>query len=359
MTDITATKTVDMWRRKLIESAHDAVISIDHRQRIDLLNPAAEKMFGYTAEEAMGKNVNILMPEPYASEHEGYIARYERSGEGHVIGKTRELVARRKSGEIFPIELSLTEIGEGRELRYVAFLRDISEKAQLQAQATGQARLETVDVTTAMMVHEIANPLYGISVTLEILQRQIHKTTKKTVGATLERMGDEISRLKALIKDYRSLAARDQYRFLPSSLPNVIEEFCTMEMPKLVVKGITLETEFESGLPAIYADREKIKQILLNLCQNAEDAMPEGGALTLKCYESAGKVILEVRDTGVGIPEDFDLFVPFKTTKSFGTGLGLIITQRIVERHEGRLSYTSEAGKGTTFTVAFPACTAS
>ena len=354
-----AINLAELLCQKLIENTNEAVISIDHLGQIALFNPAAEKMFGYTADEAIGKNVNVLMPEPYASEHDSYIYRYERSGEGRVIGKTREVAARRKSGETFPIEISVTEIGEGRELRYVAFLRDISEKAQLQAQVTERARLETIDVTTAMMVHEIANPLYGISVTLEVLQRQMRKTTKKTVGAMLERIGDEISRLKALIKDYRSLASRDQYRLVPSSLTNIIEEFCAMEIPKLVVKGISLEAALEPGLPEIYADSEKIKQVLLNLCQNAEDSMPEGGTLTLKCYESEGRVILEVCDTGVGIPEDFDLFVPFKTTKSFGTGLGLIITQRIVARHEGSLSYTSEPGKGTTFVVSLPAHSAS
>jgi len=343
----------------LIDTMRDAVISIDHRREIGIFNPAAEKMFGYSAEEVIGKNVTVLMPEPYASEHESYIARYQRSGKERVIGKTREVAGQRKSGEIFPLEVSVTEISEGHEQRFVAFVRDISDKAELQTQVTEQARRETIDVTTAMMVHEIASPLYGISVTIEVLQRQLHKTTKKTMGTTLQRIGDEISRLKELIKDYRELALREQYNLHPISLPDLIEEFFLMEQPRLVVKGIDLETSFEPELPAIYADGDKIKQVLLNLCHNAEDAMPEGGSLALKCYELAGKVALEVQDTGVGIPKDFELFVPFKTTKSFGTGLGLIITQRIIKRHEGSLSYTSEPGKGTTFMVSFPVYAAS
>ena len=335
------------------------MISIDRLGQIGIFNPAAEKMFGYSAEEVIGKNVTVLMPEPYASEHESYIARYKRSGQARIIGRTREVAARRKSGEIFRVEISVTEIRENHEQRFVAFVRDISDKAELQAQVTDQARRETIDVTTAMMVHEIANPLYGISLTIEVLQRQLPKIAKKTVNAALQRISDEITRLKELIKDYRSLASRDQYNLCSVSLPDLVEEFCLMEKPKLVVKAIGLETSFDPELPAIYADGEKIKQVLLNLFQNAEDAMPEGGTLTLKGYESEGKVMLEVQDTGVGIPEDFDLFVPFKTTKSFGTGLGLIITQRIIARHDGSLSYRSEPGKGTTFIVALPPYSAS
>jgi two-component system, sporulation sensor kinase E len=110
----------------------------------------------------------------------------------------------------------------------------------------------------------------------------------------------------------------------------------------------------EPGLPVVYADPDKIKQALLNLCKNAEEAMAQGGTLSVAAYKSGGKVVTEVSDTGVGIPKDFNLFEPFKTTKVSGTGLGLVITRRIVSQHQGSLTYASEPGKGTRFFVSLP-----
>ena len=121
MTDLTSQKRAENWLRKLIETTQDGVVSIDRSGQIALFNPAAEKMFEYSAAEVMGKKVNLLMAEPYAGEHDAYIARYEETGEARAIGKIRAVAARRKDGEIFPIELSVNEVDESDEQRYVAF----------------------------------------------------------------------------------------------------------------------------------------------------------------------------------------------------------------------------------------------
>jgi two-component system sensor kinase FixL len=357
MTDISARKAAENWRRKLIETTQDAVIAIDRKAQVVLFNPAAEKMFGYAAEQVIGKKINLLMPLPYTSEHDRYIARYERTGERRAIGKIREVAGWRKNGEIFPIELSVTELDAKSEVRHIAFVRDISEKAELQAAVVEKARLASLNEIAAKAVHEIGNPLQSIAMTieLELLERRTAAAGNEGVATMLKSLENEVSRLKRLLYDFRTLSMRENYDLRPASLADIVQDLCSLESSKHISKGIRVEIEVEPGLPPVLADRDKIKQALLNLCKNAEEAMPEGGTLTIRGYESGGKVSLEVSDTGIGMPQNFTLFEPFKTTKASGTGLGLSIVQQIVSRHQGSLSYTSEPGKGTTFTLTFPA----
>ena len=136
---------------------------------------AAERTFGYTAEEIVGRKVNELMAEPYGSEHDEYIDRYERTGEAHAIGRIRTVTAKRKSGELFPIELSVTEIEVDEDVHYAAFIRDISEKAKLQEQLVERERLATIGTTAAKIGHELANPLNGMSLTIQLLEQRLNR----------------------------------------------------------------------------------------------------------------------------------------------------------------------------------------
>jgi two-component system sensor kinase FixL len=132
------------WLASLIETTQDAVVSIDRRGCIVLFNGAAERVFGYGADEIVGRKVNDLMAEPYATEHDEYIARYEKTGEARAIGRIRTVTARRKDGEPFPIELSVTEIAVDQDAHYAAFIRDISEKTRLQSQLVDSERLAAI-----------------------------------------------------------------------------------------------------------------------------------------------------------------------------------------------------------------------
>ena len=136
--DISEVRRGRAWLQSLIETTQDAVLSIDRQGSVVLFNPAAERIFGYTRNEIVGQKVNLLMAEPYATEHDGYIEHYEKTGEARAIGRIRTVTARRKNGEPFPIELSVTKIAEDQDVQYAAFIRDISEKARLQAQAGGE-----------------------------------------------------------------------------------------------------------------------------------------------------------------------------------------------------------------------------
>ncbi|MCS6926003.1 MAG: PAS domain S-box protein, partial [Candidatus Binatia bacterium] len=170
--DVTERERTQATFRSLIQTTQDAVIVIDRHSRIELFNPAAERIFGYTSAEVVGQHVRILMPEPYASEHDGYLARYEQTGEARAIGRTRTVVARRKGGEVFPMEISLAEVRVGSDVRYGAFIRDISDKVRLQEQLLERERLAAIGTTAAKLVHEIGNPLNSMFMAAQLLQRR-------------------------------------------------------------------------------------------------------------------------------------------------------------------------------------------
>jgi signal transduction histidine kinase len=134
----------------------------------------------------------------------------------------------------------------------------------------------------------------------------------------------------------------------------VVQEVFAAEIAQYTERGVSVEQDLSPDLPLVRADGDKLRQVFLNLCKNAVEAMPQGGKLIVRARDSGGQIIAEVVDTGVGIPVGVNIFEPFVTTKSEGTGLGLPIVRQIVAAHGGTLTYTSEPGKGTTFAVTLP-----
>ena len=357
MRDLTEQRKAERSFHRLIETTQDAVISIDGQARIVMFNAAAERVFGYSRAEVAGKKVNMLMAEPYATEHDGYIARYESTGEARAIGRIRTVSARRKSGEIFPIELSVTQVASGEEVNYAAFVRDISEKVQLQQQAVENERLATIGTMAAKFGHELGNPLNGMSLTIQLLEQRLKRlipTADEQVNATVARLKSEISRLNSLLQDFRSLSRKDYYNFQPITLPALVREAIEIELPRYAEHKIDVESSFPAELPQIAVDSDKMKQVILNLAKNAVEAMPHGGKLSFKGAATNRAVTLEVSDTGAGIAPEVDVFEPFFTTKAFGTGIGMTIVRQIVAAHGATISYRSKPGKGTTFSIQFP-----
>jgi PAS domain S-box-containing protein len=354
--DVTERKRAQAWLRSLIDTAQDAIISIDRQSRIELFNPAAERIFGYTRAEVHGQRLQILMPEPYASEHASYIARYERTGEPRAIGRIRFVAARRKNGEVFPIELALTEIKLGGEVRYGAFIRDISEKVKLQEQLVDRERLAAVGTTAATFAHEVGNPLNSMFMAVQLLERRLakQKALEEVIATPLRILSSEIKRLTLLLEEFRALARRQKLNLRPLSLSTLVGDVVSVEALACGISGVRIEHMVPADLPLIAADSEKLKQVLLNLCKNAVEAMPQGGTITVRAYRSGELIYVEISDTGVGIPAGVDIFEPFITTKPQGTGLGLTIVRQIVAAHKGTLNYRSTPGEGTTFTLQLP-----
>ena len=357
MRDITEQRKAERSLHSLIETTQDAVISIDRRARIVMFNAAAERIFGFSRAEVVGEKVNMLMAEPYATEHDGYISRYEMTGEPRAIGRIRTVSARRKSGDTFPIELSVTQVASGEEVNYAAFIRDISEKVKLQEQTVESERLATIGTMAAKFGHELGNPLNGMSLTIQLLEQRLRRqsqTFDEQVGATLTRLKSEISRLNSLLQDFRSLSRKETYNFESTSLKQLVGEAIEIELPGYLEHGVEVESIFAVDLPPVMVDIDKMKQVILNLSKNAVEAMPRGGKLSFKGAATSRAVTLEVSDTGAGVPAHVDIFEPFFTTKSFGTGIGMTIVRQIVAAHGGSITYRSERGKGTAFSISLP-----
>jgi len=208
----------------------------------------------------------------------------------------------------------------------------------------------------AVLAHEIANPLNNISAAVQLLQQRWHDKEDRVDEASselLQLLGEEIKRLSRLLEDFRSL----QFFSLdlqPTSLAAVVEGCLALESIKAAPSSIRLESDVPLDLPLVMADTAKLKQALLNLCQNAIEAMPGGGTVTVRAYTTPAEVCLEVIDSGEGILEDIQVFAPFVTTKASGSGIGLFVAQRVMSAHGGTITYTSKKGEGTIFHLAFP-----
>jgi PAS domain S-box-containing protein len=355
--EISERKKAEGWLYSLIATTQDAVISIDRQNRVVLFNPAAERIFGYRQAEVQGRKVNLLMAGPYAFEHDKYVARFERTRDSRAIGGLRIVEGRRKNGEVFSVEISITQIRNDEEIRYAAFIRDISEKKRLQDQLVESERLAAIGATAAKLAHEIGNPLNGMSMAAQVLARHLAKNgcfSDERVNSTLQVINTEIKRLSALLYEFRSLYRREKYNFRPTALGSVIKGVLGLESPYYIANGIEVEMICPGDLPLIMADDEKLKQALLNLCKNAAEAMPDGGKITVRAYSSGQRIIAEVADTGVGIPDGIDILEPFTTTKASGSGLGLMIVRQIISAHGGTVTFTSDRGKGTIFTLTLP-----
>ena len=229
-------------------------------------------------------------------------------------------------------------------------------KAKKDAEKISQdGKPSTLRPTTAVFAHEVANSLNGILACLQLLKLKAQDQgvgdpeLKSLVGSAIE----GIKRLGSLLKDFRSFVQSQNYDFEPTDLRKIIDEIIAEDKLLSGSNGVRLKCEFPGTLPTML-DRQKIKQAILSICQNAIEAMRSGGVLTLRGYESDGRIFLEVSDTGAGIPKDLEVFEPFRTTKPCGSGLGLSIASQIISAHHGTIDYVSDLGHGTTFKIGLP-----
>jgi len=220
-------------------------------------------------------------------------------------------------------------------------------------------RLAVMGATAAVLTHEIANPLNGISVTVQVLQRHLaeqsaHWGQDEFLFSNLADLKTEIDRLGALLNDFRSLARKPQLHVMPTHLGTLVDEVLKVLSSESEATGVEVVTEVPADLPLLNADSERLKQVLLNLVKNAIEAMPLGGKLTVRAAAENQSIVMHVADTGVGIPGGVDIFQPFMTTKTHGTGVGMAVVRELLSAHGGTISYKSKQGQGTTFEIKLP-----
>jgi len=355
--------------RALLDAAVDAVIVIDSRGRIETFNRAAEKMFGVAATEALGHNVCMLMPEPDRSAHDGYLRRHQATGEAHIIGTGREVMARRGDGAVFPASLAVGRVEGADPPRYVGFIRDISERvaaerAAIQAQdrLTHVARLSTMGEMAAGLAHEINQPLAAITTYAQACQHLLAKgepPDSEDIRESLAQISRQALRAGEVIRRLRSFVANREVRHEPIGCNRLIDDLVSLARPDARAQDFRLLLDVEPNLPDVMADAIQLQQVLINLFRNAIDATLQSGGrrdVTLRAVAVPEGVEISMHDHGPGVePGALDsLFHPFFTTKAHGTGLGLAISRTIVHAHGGKLAYRPETGGGACFFFTLP-----
>jgi signal transduction histidine kinase len=231
------------------------------------------------------------------------------------------------------------------------------EQRRIEERIRANDQLAAMGMAAAALAHEIANPLHWISTTVQLMQRELAGGSQAATPSWKESLANihkEINRMGAMLQEFRSLARPMKLNVAPLDLREFIAEVEKVIVAELNSAAIRLERDISTELPRVHVDEQKLQQVLLNIYKNAVEAMPSGGTLTAKAYPEAGNVVIEISDTGLGIPEDIDIFEPFTTTKDKGTGLGLMIVRQIIAAHAGSISYRSKQDEGTTFHIVLP-----
>ncbi|NND99864.1 MAG: PAS domain S-box protein [Pirellulaceae bacterium] len=373
----------------VLESAVDAIITIDSRGVIESANQATEQLFGYAIDEIIGQNVKVLMPEPYKSEHDGYLRRYNKTGEKHIIGIGREVTGRRKDGSVFPMHLAVSEVELGDKRLFTGIVRDITQQKAAQAQLADQAaaleakNLELLGLKEdaekanvaksqflANMSHELRTPMNAIIGYSELLMEELEDVDQTEFVPDLQKIRGAGKHLLSLINDILDLSKIEAGKMEVFAedfvLAKFLEEVVATAKPLMDSKNNQLVIESDEDLGQMQSDRTKIRQVLFNLLSNAAK-FTENGQITLKTrrFENAGSdwIELAVTDSGIGMTADqltkiFDAFsqAEASTTRKFGgTGLGLTITKTFCEMLGGELNVDSELDVGSSFIVRLPA----
>ncbi len=357
------------WKA-LLDAAVDAIIVIDHKGRIETFNSAAEVIFGFDAQEVLGKNVSLLMPEPYKGEHDSYIRNYLDTGDAKIIGIGREAQARRKGGPVFPIDLSVGEIPTDGQPKFVGIVRDATKRKrteeeihQTRERLAQFGRLSTLGEMAASLAHELNQPLTAIATYTQACQRLIESgqsdddeilTALKKCNAQARRAGEVIRRLRQFVKK-KELGRREV------SFDELFRDLTVLAEVDARDNGVTLTIDVAKGLPKVLVDTVQIQQVILNLIRNGIDAMmnmnhyDDGISVTVDKSPN-DQVRIMVTDHGSGITKEDEkkIFQPFFTTKTSGMGLGLAICRSIIESHGGVLSYKKNPKGGTTFYFTLP-----
>jgi PAS domain S-box-containing protein len=354
----------------VLEAAVDGVLTIDEVGGIVAVNPAAERLFGYAAEEILGHNVTLLMPPPFRDEHHRYLTNYLTTGERRIIGIGREVVGQRKDGSTFPMYLAVGEALAGGQRLFTGIVRDLTERKRLEEQLIHAQRVEALGELAGGIAHDFNNLLAVIQGSSEMALERPRGDDRHR--RALERIRQAAERGARLTGQLLAFSRRDV------AAPSVIDLNQGIEgmrelLGRLISEEIALKFRLTASPSTVEIDPSHLDQILMNLVVNAGAAMSSGGRLKIETQavwlNGDGKaktlglppnryIVLVVEDTGTGIhPEHLPrVFEPFFTTKAAGrgTGLGLATVQAIVSRRGGAVSVQSRQGEGTRFEIYLP-----
>lgn len=347
--------------QSILDTVPDAMVVIDDKGVMRSFSAAAERLFGWTAAEAVGRNVSTLMPSPYREQHDTYIDRYKRTGEARIVGIGRVVVGERKDGSTFPMELSVGEVKSGGQRLFTGFVRDLTEShtaerrlQDMQSELVHVSRLTALGEMASALAHELNQPLAAIANYVKGSERLLTADPPDLgkVRGALSHAGEQALRAGQIIRRLRDFVAKGESERRIESLPKLLEEAGALAM--FGAKEVHLRFDIPRPEDLVLADKVQVQQVVVNLMRNAIDAMEDSPRRELVVAARSAPddmVEVSVSDTGPGIAPEIaeHLFQPFMTTKATGMGVGLSISRTIVEAHGGRIWAEPRAGGGTVF----------
>jgi two-component system sensor kinase FixL len=349
--------------RAVVDTAVDGVIVIDERGLIDRFNRSAERMFGYSAEQAVGKNVSMLMPSPDREQHDAYLHRYVQTGEKKIIGIGREVVGRRRDGSTFPLDLAVSEMDLGGRRMFTGIVRDITERRQADERQAHlihelEAANEELKNFAYVVSHDLKAPLRAIGSLADWLSTDYADKFDEEGKEHMRLLISRVHRMDGLIDGILqySRVGRVREAVVPVNLNVLVKDVIDLLAPPASVS-----IAVPGNLPTVAAEPTRLQQLFQNLLSNAVKYMdkPEG-KIEVACVERPGVWEFSVSDNGPGIEErHFEkIFQLFQTLaprdRVESTGVGLALVKKIVEMYGGRIWVQSKPGQGSTFFFTFP-----
>jgi two-component system sensor kinase FixL len=356
----------------ILETVPDAMIVISEDGIVQSFSSAAERLFGYTAAEVIGKNVKMLMPSPYRESHDDYLRRYLRTGERRIIGIGRVVVGERKDGSTFPMELAVGEMRSSNRHFFTGFIRDITQRQEsearlqeLQSELVHVSRLTAMGEMASALAHELNQPLLAIVGYMKGSRRLLESGVEDRLGMlrdAMDKAGDQALRAGQIIRRLREFVGRGDSERRVESVKKLIEEASALALVGTKDQGVRVRFQFDPAVDLVLVDKVQIQQVLLNLLRNAVEAMEASQRRELVISTAAGDedmVAVSVADTGSGIAQELmsQLFQPFVTNKRHGMGVGLSICRTIVEAHGGQITVEPNPDGGTIFRFTLRAAT--
>lgn len=356
-------KTMDLATNEaklmaIVDNTVDGMITIDEHGTVETFNRACEDIFGYGSDEVIGQNVKMLMPDPYHTEHDGYLKHYHSTGERKVIGIGREVEGRRKDGTVFPLDLSVSDVNIGDRKIYSGIVRDISERKQMETMK---------DEFISTVNHELRTPLTSIQGSLGLLMAKVGEDVDEKSQKLLQLSYDNCQRLSRLVNDILDIekiaAGKMDYQLEVVEICQLVRDIVERQLSFAEKFGVEFVVHFDVAEVYVNLDQDRFNQALVNLLSNATKFSHTGDKVEIGiAMHSATDVVISVRDHGPGIPESFrsKIFGKFAqadgsmTRSRGGSGLGLNITRKIIEAFDGAVDFESEKDVGSVFTFVLP-----
>ena len=287
------------WRA-IVDSAVDAIIVIDAHGRVEAFNPAAERLFGYTAEEVLGRNVDMLMPSPYREEHDTYLSRYLATGRAKIIGIGREVPGRRKDGKTFPLHLSVGQFTIQGERKFTGILHDLGSRVEMEEKLREQAALAKLGEMAAVVAHEVKNPLAGIRGAMQIFSNRITRDDPNI--QILKEIVSRIDSLDQMMKDLLLFARPPAPRRAPTDVVPLVTTTASLLRQDPALREV--DVQVEGAAPPVSADPEMLRIVFQNLLINGAHSMRGKGQIRVAVDTIDSTCQIAFTDAGPGIPAE-------------------------------------------------------